>query len=75
MRLKRTTLRIREDLMKEAKSEALEADASLQEVVNNALWYFLREKKKAAKKRVKKLALKPKPLGFMDNLTRNDIYD
>lgn len=74
MKLERTTLRIKGNLIKEAKLEALEKETSLQEIVNNALWLYLK-RPKLGKPRRKIVTLHPRDLGPLDNLTRDDMYD
>ena len=74
MKLERTTLRIKENLIRGAKREALEQETSLQEVVNNALWHYLK-RSRALKPGRKIVALHPRDLGPLDNLTRDDIYE
>lgn len=70
--LKRTTLRIKEELKKEAERKALQEDISLQEVVNRALEQYL---KKEAKAQAKKIIFRTHDLGVpLDNLTRDDFY-
>ena len=72
MQLTRTTLRLRSDLKKMAEKYALEKDATLQEILNNALEEFLNN---TYKKKAKKLIVPTVDLGEpLDNLTRKDIY-
>ena len=71
--LVRTTLRIKENLKKSAEKLARENDATLQDIFNSALADYL---DKSAKKKAKKLIIKPFNLGVpLDNLTREDYYD
>lgn len=74
MKLERTSLRLKENLIREAKLEALEQDTSLQEIVNNALWHYLKRPKTTRPTRVL-VAIHPKDMGPLDNLTRDDMYD
>ncbi len=72
MELVRTTIRIGKPLKKEAERLALENNTTLQQVVNNALLYYLVGKKKVESKPIK---IKSFNLGAgLDNLTRDDIY-
>lgn len=69
----RTTLRINENLKKQAEKKALEDDVTLQEIFNQALEDYLQND---AKKEAKKIVFKSHNLGEpLDNLTRDDIYD
>jgi len=68
---KRTTVTIEENLLKEAKREALEADKTLKEIFEEGLRERLRQKKPKGRK-VKFTAY---PLGVKGNLSREEIYD
>lgn len=68
----RTSLRIRENLKKEAERRALQDNLTLQELFNNALEHYLGKKAKAE---AKKIVFKTHRLGEpLDNLTRDDFY-
>lgn len=70
--LVRTTLRIEQNLKKEADKLALEQDTTLQNIFNKALKTYLA---KDAKKQAKKIVFKTHNLGVnLDNLTRDDFY-
>ena len=70
--LVRTTLRLKENLKKDAEKRALEENTSLQEIFNRALDAYL---EKEAKKEAKKIVFKTHNLGVaLDNLTRADFY-
>lgn len=70
--LVRTTLRLKENLKREAEKRALEENTSLQEIFNRALYAYL---EKEAKKEAKKILFKTHNLGVpLDNLTRDDFY-
>lgn len=70
--LKRTTLRIKEDLKKAAELKALRDNLTLQEIFNRALEHYLRDD---AKKEAKRIVFKTHHLGEpLDNLTRDDFY-
>lgn len=72
MQLVRTTLRLREQLKKEAERKALEDNTSLQEIFNLALERYLEDE---GKKAAKKIVFKTHNLGaHLDNLTRDDFY-
>lgn len=71
--LVRTTLRIKEDLKKNAQKMALEEDTTLQDIFNKALESYLQNQ---AKKEAQKIVFKTHSLGEpLDNLTRDDIYE
>lgn len=68
----RTTLRIQDNLKKNAERKALQDDVTLQEVFNRALEEYL---EKDACKQAKKIIFKTHNLGEpLDNLTRDDFY-
>lgn len=70
--LVRTTLRLEENLKKEAEKVALEKDTSLQNIFNRALGEYL---EKSAAKKAKQIVFKTHDLGKpLDNLTRDDFY-
>ena len=70
--LVRTTLRLKENLKKDAERKALEDDVSLQEIFNNALENYLET---SAKKQAKKIVFKTHNFGVpLDNLRRKDYY-
>lgn len=70
--LVRTTLRIKEQLKKNAEKKALQDDITLQEVFNRALERYLENE---SKKEAKKIVFKTHDLGVpLDNLTRKDFY-
>ena len=70
--LKRTTLRINENLKKVAELKALRDNLTLQEIFNRALEQYLR---KDANKEAKRIVFKTHDLGEpLDNLTRRDFY-
>lgn len=70
--LVRTTLRLKENLKRDAQFRALEENTTLQEIFNRALEEYLR---KEAKIRAKKILFKSVHLGVpLDNLTRDDFY-
>ena len=70
--LVRTTLRIKENLKKNAQRQALQDDITLQEVFNRALEHYLESQ---AKKEAKKIIFRTHNLGKpLDNLTRKDYY-
>ncbi len=70
--LVRTTLRIKEQLKKNAEKKALQDDITLQEVFNRALEQYLENE---SKKEAKKIVFKTHDLGVpLDNLTRKDFY-
>lgn len=70
--LKRTTLRINENLKRAAELKALRYNLTLQEIFNRALELYLTED---AKKEAKRIVFKTHDLGEpLDNLTRNDFY-
>lgn len=72
MQLIRTTLRLKENLKKQAEKKALTDNVSLQTIFNRALDEYL---EKEAKKRAKKIIFKTHHLGKpLDNLTRDDFY-
>jgi hypothetical protein len=72
MELVRTTLRINKPLKKKAEELALENNTTLQQIVNNALLYYLVERARVKQKPIK---IKSFNLGAgLDNLTRDDIY-
>lgn len=71
--LLRTTLRIEENLKKEAERKALQDDTTLQEIFNRALEHYL---KNDAKGQAKKIIFKTHHLGkALDHLSRNDFYE
>lgn len=71
--LVRTTLRLKEDLKKNAEKVALEKDTTLQDIFNKALEVYLQNQ---AQKEAKKIVFKTHSLGEpLDNLTRDDIYE
>jgi len=68
----RTTLRLKENLKKDAERKALEDNTTLQEIFNLALYQYL---DKDAKKKAKKIVFRSKHLGTtLDNLRRADYY-
>lgn len=68
----RTTLRINEDLKKQAEKKALQDDVTLQKIFENALAEYLQND---AKRQAKKIIFKTHNLGTaLDNLTRDDFY-
>lgn len=70
--LVRTTLRLEENLKKDAQRKALEEDTTLQGIFNKALESYLQNQ---AKKEAKKIVFKTYHLGKdLDNLTRSDYY-
>ena len=70
--LVKTTLRLKENLKKNAEKLALEEDTSLQKVFNEALENYL---DKTARKKAKTIVFKTFRLGSpLDNLTRDDFY-
>lgn len=72
MQLIRTTLRLKENLKKQAEKKALEENTSLQTIFNRALELYLDQK---AKHQAKKIIFKTHNLGApLDNLTRDDFY-
>ena len=72
MQLIRTTLRIKENLKKQAEKKAFEENVSLQAIFNAALELYL---EKEAKSRAKKIVFKTHDLGVaLDNLRRDDFY-
>ena len=69
----RTTLRINENLKKQAEKKALQDDVTLQEIFSRALGEYL---EKEAKVEAKKIVFKTHNLGEpLDNLRRADYYD
>lgn len=71
--LLRTTLRIEENLKKEAERKAVENNTTLQEIFNHALERYL---KNEAKKEAKRIVFKTHHLGIpLDHLSRDDFYD
>lgn len=73
MELIRTTLRLRNQLKKQAERQALDENTTLQNLFSRALEAYL---KKAAKRSAKKIVFKAYDVGQpLDNLTRNDYYD
>lgn len=69
----RTTLRIKEDLKKNAERKALQDDVTLQEIFNRALEVYL---EKEAKKEAKNIVFKTHNLGIpLDKLRRGDYYN
>lgn len=74
MTIVRTTLRLDENLKKEAQLYAVSNGVTLQEVFNTALRAHLKRQKNKQQKQ-KLLKLRPVDLGInLDNLTRDDIY-
>jgi hypothetical protein len=72
MQLVRTTLRLKENLKKEAERFAREQEVTLQEVLNKALEYYLFQE---GRKKAKKIKIPTIDLGVpLDNLTRDDFY-
>jgi hypothetical protein len=70
--LVRTTVRLPQQLKKDADHAAIELDISFQDLVEKALARFLQEKNRI---KAKEIVFKSKPLGKdLDNLTREDIY-
>lgn len=68
----RTTLRIQDNLKRNAERKALQDDVTLQEVFNRALEEYL---EKDARKQAKKIIFQTHNLGEpLDNLTRDDFY-
>ena len=73
MQLVRTTLRLEKSVKEEAEELAFKEKTTLQNIFNNALANYLKEK---AKKRAKKLIIPSHDLGVnLNNLTRDDYYD
>ncbi len=72
MQLVRTTLRIKEQIKKDAQRHALEENTSLQEIFNRALERYLEQE---GKKEARTIVFKTHDLGkALDNLTRKDFY-
>lgn len=72
MQLIRTTLRLKEDLKKQAEKKAFTENVSLQAIFNRALGLYLDQ---SAKRQAKKIIFKTHHLGKpLDNLTRDDFY-
>lgn len=72
MQLIRTTLRLKENLKKQAEKKAFEENVSLQTIFNRALELYLDQ---SAKRKAKKIIFKTHSLGVpLDNLTRDDFY-
>ncbi len=72
MQLIRTTLRLKENLKKQAEKRAIDENTSLQAIFNHALEKYL---EKDAKNQAKKIVFKTHDLGVaLDNLTRKDFY-
>lgn len=72
MQLVRTTLRLKENLKRQAEKRAFDERTTLQNLFNRALESYL---EKEAKKEAKKIVFKVHNLGVpLDNLTRDDIY-
>lgn len=72
MQLIRTTLRLKENLKKQAEKKAFEENESLQTIFNRALEQYF---EKEAKKQAKKIIFITHNLGEpLDNLTRDDFY-
>lgn len=72
MKLVRTSLRVREDLKKDAEYYAFKRELTLQDVFNTALEQFIHGKKPIKKTKIKFLT---HSLGVpLDNLTRSDFY-
>ena len=70
--LVRTTLRLKENLKRDAEKRAFEENTSLQEIFNKALEAYL---DKEARKQARKIIFKTHDLGVpLDNLTRDDFY-
>lgn len=73
MSLKRTTLRLDENLKREAELKALRENTTLQTVFNDALARYLEENNR---QKARKLVFATFDLGTkLDNLTRDDYYD
>lgn len=73
MQMVRTTLRLEENLKKDAEKRAVDEGKSLQEIFNRALEAYLRHE---AKKDARKIIFKTHNLGVaLDNLTRADFYE
>lgn len=71
MKMIRTSLRLKSELKKEAEIRALKENITFQELFNDALYDFLK-----GKKRINKIVFNDKPISKkMDNLTRDDIYE
>lgn len=71
MKMIRTTLRLKPELKKEAEMLALKGNMTFQELFNDALYDFLR-----GKKRINKIVFYDKPISKkMNNLTRDEIYE
>lgn len=73
MQLVRTTLRLKENLKRQAEQKAFDERTTLQNLFNCALESYLeKEAKKKAKKKIKFITHN---LGVpLDNLTRDDMY-
>jgi len=72
MQLIRTTVRLKQNLKKQAEKKALEENTSLQTILNRALEFYLDRK---AKHQAKKIIFKTHDLGVpLDNLRRKDFY-
>lgn len=72
MQIKRTTIRLDQQLEKEVKKTSLEIGLSFQEMVNLALKDYI---KKTKTNKIKKIIFETKEMGVnLDNLTRDDIY-
>ncbi|MBI2327423.1 hypothetical protein HYU92_03800 [Candidatus Curtissbacteria bacterium] len=70
--LVRTTLRIKENLKKEAERKALRDNITLQDIFNSALEHYLETE---AKSEAKNIVFKTHNLGVpLDNLKRADYY-
>ncbi len=68
----RTTLRIEENLKKNAERKAFADDVTLQEIFNRALEHYLESE---AKIDAKKIVFKTHDFGIpLDNLSRKDYY-
>jgi len=74
MELQKTTLRIKAPLLEAAKRRALDEGATFQDVVNSALWFYLKRTAEVAET-WEVLRLQAKNLGVSTSLTREDIYE
>lgn len=71
MNMIRTSLRLKSELKKEAEIRALKENITFQELFNDALYDFLK-----GKKRINKIVFNDKPISKkMNHLTRDDIYE
>ena len=72
MNLKRTTLRIDQQLKKAAEKQAIEDETTLQSIFNSALEQYLDKK---AQSKAQKIVFRTHDVGEpLDGLTRSDYY-